>query len=151
MTMTQTLTPSSVARGRLTTWDAPRTTTSDLLRGVTAAAVMLSGVIHLDLWAGGMKAVDVVGPAFLVNAIGGVVIGLLLTTWHHWVPPFLAFGFGVSTLAAFLWSTTPGGFFDVHEEWSGWAIWTCFVAEVVAVVLGLAILWVERPRPRTPR
>jgi len=146
--MTQTLAPASAMRERLTTWDAPRTRASDLLRGITAAAVMLSGVIHLDLWAGGMKAVSVVGPAFLVNAVGGIVIGLLLTTWHHWVPPFLAFGFGVSTLTAFLLSTTSGGFFQVHETWSGWAIWTCFVVEVVAVVLGLTILWIERARRR---
>jgi hypothetical protein len=118
----------------------------DLLRGLTSAAVILSGVVHYDLWAQGMKRLDVVGPAFLVNAVAGVVIGVLLTTWHHWVPPFLAFGFGASTLAAFLWSTTPGGFFEVHEEWSGWAIWACFVAEVVAVVLGPAIILLERRR-----
>ena len=125
---------------------AAAATLPDLLRGATSAAVILSGVVHYDLWAQGMKRLDVVGPAFLVNAVAGLLIGVLLTTWRHWIPPFLAFGFGAATLAAFLWSTTPGGFFDVHEEWSGWAIWACFIAEVVAVVLGPAIIALERRR-----
>ena len=58
------------------------------------------------LWFDGTRDLDVVGPAFMVNAVAGLVIAVLLVTWQHWVPLFLAVGFGVSTL---------GGVRDLHD------------------------------------
>src|SRR4051812_16773341 len=68
------------------------------LRLLAAAAVLISAAVHLYLWFDGMKEADVVGPAFMLNAVGGAVIALLLVGWRHWIPPFLALGFGLSTL-----------------------------------------------------
>ena len=120
-----------------------------MLRGVVAVCVVVSGVVHLQRWRTGMRYVDVVGPAFLVNAVAGVVIGVLLLAWRHWVPPFLAFGFGLATLAAFVVATSPVGLFGVHSRWEGAAEWTSAVTEAIAIVLGLAALVVERkPAPR---
>ena len=42
----------------------------------------------------------VVGPAFMLNAVGGTIIAVLLVTWRHWIPLPLAVGFGASTLGA---------------------------------------------------
>ena len=61
------------------------------------ACLMLSAVVHLDLWAGGMKTLDVVGPAFLLNGVGGLVLGVLVLVWRHWLPLLGAVGFGVAT------------------------------------------------------
>jgi hypothetical protein len=119
---------------------------SDLLRALTSAAVMLSAVVHFQLWATGFRVLDVVGPAFLLNAIGGIVIGVLLLAWRSWVSPLLAVGFGVATLGAFLLSTTPGGFFHVHERWTSVPVWLAFVSEVAAIIGGIAVLLVELPR-----
>jgi hypothetical protein len=116
---------------------------SDLLRAVTAAAVLLSAVVHFELWATGFRQLNVVGPAFLLNAIGGIVIGVLLMAWRSWVPPLLAIGFGIATLGAFLLSTTPGGFFKVHERWTSVPVWLAFVSEIVAIIGGLGVLLVE--------
>jgi hypothetical protein len=113
-------------------------------RAVAAAAVLVSAAVHLYLWFDGMRDADVVGPAFLLNAVGGAVIAVLLVTWRHWVPPFLALGFGLSTLTAFVIAATVG-LFGVQEVWTGWAVWTAAAAEVVAVVEGARLLSADNP------
>ena len=120
-----------------------------MLRGVVAVCVVVSGVVHWQLWRTGERAIDVVGPAFLVNAVAGVVIGVLLLVWRTWVPLFLAFGFGLVTLAAFVVATTPLGLFGARARWSGWAEWTCAVTEAVAIVLSAGALLRERAPART--
>ena len=79
-------------------------------RIVTAVAALVSAYVHLKLWLDGMRDVDVIGPAFLFNAVAGLVIAVLLLAWRHWAPGFLAAGFGASTLGAFILSTTVGLF-----------------------------------------
>lgn len=109
------------------------------VRIVAAAAVLVSAAVHLYLWFDGMRDVEVVGPAFLLNAVGGAVIAVLLFAWRHWIPALLTLGFGLSTLAAFVISATVG-LFGVHERWQGWAVWTAAAAEVVAMVTGAVLL-----------
>ena len=111
------------------------------LRIVTAVAALVSAVVHGILWwFQDYRAIDVVGPAFLLNAVAGVVIAVLLLTWHHWVPALLVTGFGASTLAAFVVSATVG-LFGVHERWSGGWVLTAAISEVVCVVGGLVLLF----------
>ena len=66
----------------------------------------MSAYVHLYEWLNGMRHVHVIGPLFVVNIVAGVVIAVLLVTWHHWFAPFLAFGFGASTLGGFAIATT---------------------------------------------
>ena len=44
------------------------------LRYVAAVAVLTSVAIHLTLWFQGMRSVHVIGPAFLLNVTGGIVM-----------------------------------------------------------------------------
>jgi hypothetical protein len=118
------------------------------MRVLAAVAVAVSAAIHLLLWLDGMRDANVVGPAFMLNAVGGAVIAVLLLVWRHWVPPLLALGFGLSTLGAFVISTTVG-LFGVNENWTGWAVWTAAVSEAVAIVTGLVLLAAARPTART--
>jgi hypothetical protein len=108
------------------------------IRTLAALAVMVSAAVHLMLWFDGVRHQSV-GPAFLLNAAGGVVIAVLLVSWRHWVPPLLAIGFGVSTLGAFVISATVG-LLGVHEHWTGGYVWTAAVAEVVAILAGAVAL-----------
>jgi hypothetical protein len=108
------------------------------IRTLAALAVMVSAAVHLMLWFDGVRHQSV-GPAFLLNAAGGVVIAVLLVTWRHWGPPLLAIGFGVSTLGAFVISATVG-LLGVHEHWTGGYVWTAAIAEVVALLAGAAAL-----------
>ena len=128
-----------------TTTVRERRTTATALRWVVAVAVVVSAVVHLLLWRDGMRDVAVVGPAFLVNAVAGVVIGVALVTWRHWLPLLAAVGFGAATFGAYLMSMTVG-FFGVREQvWTAEAVVSA-VTEVAAVVLGVVSLWVERRR-----
>ena len=90
------------------------------LRLLTAVAVLVSGAVHLWLWYDVFRGETVVGPMFLLNVAASVVIAGLLLRWRHWLPAFLAVGFGASTLGAFVIATTDNGLFGVHESVDGW-------------------------------
>ncbi len=109
------------------------------VRVVAAAAAVVSAVVHLWLWLDGVK--GEVGVMFMVNAVAGVMIAVLLVVWKHWVPLFLVAGFGASTLAAFLISMTVG-LFGIEAGWS-WYAWVAAISEVVCVVAGLWSLKTE--------
>lgn len=108
------------------------------MRMLAAAAVLVSAAVHLIMWFNGVREQSV-GPAFMLNAIGGAVIAVLLVSWRHWVPPFLAVGFGLSTLGAFVIAASVG-LFGVHDHWTGGYVWTAAIAEIVAVVSGAILL-----------
>ncbi|MDQ6641805.1 MAG: hypothetical protein M3Y66_04845 [Actinomycetota bacterium] len=114
------------------------------LRIVAAVAVLISAGVHLYLWFDVFRHTNVIGPAFLLNTAGGVLIALLLVRWHHWIPLVLAVGFGVSTLGAFVIAST-AGLFGVHEHWTGWPVWTAAVSEVVAIAAGAVAMAHELP------
>jgi len=115
------------------------------LRIVTAVAALVSAYVHLKLWLDGMSEVDVIGPAFMVNAVAGLVIAVLLLAWRHWVPGFLAAGFGASTLGAFVLSTTVG-LFGIEGQWVGTDVWVAAISEAVCIVGGLLVMRAEWPR-----
>jgi hypothetical protein len=110
------------------------------VRIVAAIAVLVSAYVHLYEWLNGFRHVHVIGPLFVVNVVAGVVIAVLLVTWKHWFAPFLAFGFGASTLGGFAIATTSSGLFGDHEKWQGSYVWIAAVSEAVAIVAGLIAL-----------
>jgi hypothetical protein len=105
------------------------------IRLVVAAAVLISAAVHLQMWFDGVRDQSV-GPAFMLNAVGGVVIAVLVVLWQHWIPLLLAVGFGASTLAAFVIAATVG-LYGVHTHWEGYRVWTAATVEVVAFLAGL--------------
>ena len=140
--------------------DADRTTVgphagtlSTVARALTAAAVLLSAVVHLDLWAQGMRSVAIIGPAFLLNAVGGLALALAVLLWRHRLPLLGAIGFGVATLAAFVMSVTVG-LFGVHESLDGVPQLLSAVSEIAAIAFAVVALAAERrvrpPRPGRP-
>src|SRR6195952_4894251 len=124
---------------------APPANLSMLGRGLAAAGVLLSADVHLVLYSGGFSHINVVGPAFLLNAIGGIVIGVALLVWRHWLPLLAAIAFGISTLAAFYISATVG-LFGVHETFGGAQVVLAEIAEWVAIAGALTALLAERRR-----
>jgi hypothetical protein len=119
-----------------------------VLRGLTAAGLLLSADIHLVLFVEGYRDIEVVGALFALNAVAGLVLGLLVLVWRHWLPLLGAIGFGALTLVAFYLSTTVG-FFGVNETVGGTQQVLAAVSEWVAVVGGTLALVVERRRSRT--
>jgi hypothetical protein len=115
------------------------------MRYLAAVAVLASVAIHLTLWLQGMRSVHVIGPAFLANVAGGLVISVLLIRWRRVGAGALAACFGMGTLGAFTLASTIGLFGD-HEKWAGLSVFTAATVEIVAVVAGLAIM-LEDPEP----
>ena len=60
-----------------------------VLRLLGAALLLAISAIHLYLWQQGYDGIDVIGPAFLMQAVLGVGGALLLLItplrWLHWV------------------------------------------------------------------
>ena len=117
-------------------------------RVVAAAAVFVSALVHVSLWFQGFRDVDVIGPAFMLNAVSGVVIAILLLGWRNWVPLLLAAGFGAATLGGYILSVTVG-LFGHQESLGGVSQLTAAVAEAVAIWAGVAGLRGEGQLSRT--
>ena len=132
--------PAGVVRGM-------RTSIVETLRGLTAAAVLLTGVVHLDLWAQGFRDVAVVGPLFLLNAAAALGIALTVLVWRHWLPLVAAAGLGTATAVAF-WTSVLHGLAGVHETAGGALQVLAQVGDYGAVVVGLgAAVLLVRWRP----
>jgi RNA polymerase sigma factor (sigma-70 family) len=116
------------------------------LRLTAAVAVIASVAIHLTLWLQGMRSVHVIGPAFLLNVAGGIVIAVLLVRWPHPGAGVLAACFGAATLGAFTLASTIGLFGD-HESWAGFSVYAAATVEIVAIMAGLMIM-LEDPEPQ---
>lgn len=117
-----------------------------------AGAVLLAamGWLHLDLWADGYRTIDVIGPAFLLNAIAGFGLAVLLLAAPRGLLPWAAaLGALVAagTLAALLLSTTVG-LFGFVESTAAPLWWETFWIEAAAVVVlvVLAVLAARRRR-----
>jgi hypothetical protein len=121
----------------------------DVARGLAAGGVLLSAVVHLDLWdVERFREIPKIGPLFLLNVIGGCVIGLVMLAWRHWLPALAAAGYGAVTVAAF-WVSVVHGLFGFKEIANGSSQLLAQIAEYIAVVFGLAAalgLWFRRVR-----
>jgi hypothetical protein len=115
-------------------------------RAAAAIGVTVSADVHFELWwSGGFRHISVVGPLFLANAIGGLIIAFAVICWRHWLSAAAAAGFAASTLIAFYISVVHG-LFSVHETSTGLPQVLAEVAEIVALVGGLAAFVVDGRR-----
>jgi ABC-type Na+ efflux pump permease subunit len=85
------------------------------------------------------------GPVFLLNAIGGLVIFLAVICTRYGLTALAAAGFGAATLAA-SWISATHGPFGVHETATGQPQIFAEVAEILAIVGSIAALAVMRRR-----
>jgi hypothetical protein len=117
------------------------------LRLLGALLLAAMGWIHLDLWWDGYRTIDVIGPAFLLNAIAGFgLAALLLVTPRPLVPWVAVLGalMAAGTLAGLLSTTV--GLFGFRESTAAALWWESFWVEVAAVVVLAALAAVGRAR-----
>lgn len=122
-----------------------------------AGAVLLgaTAAIHLHLWLTGYRDIPWIGPLFLADAVGGVVLALAvlgapsrLLPWACLLGALLELG----TLGGLLLSVT-WGFLGFVETWAApWARTSAVVEIAGAVVLGgVALAGSGRSRQGRPR
>ncbi len=113
------------------------------LRLLGAGLLLAISAIHFYLWQRGYDGIDVIGPAFLAQAVLGVggALLLLITPPRRlaWVAA-LDGAFAAGSLAALLISTTVG-LFGFVESTAATLWWETFWVEVAAVVV-LGVLFV---------
>ena len=120
------------------------------LRLAGAALLAAMAWIHWDLWTDGYRTIDVIGPAFLLNAIAGFGLAvLLLVTPRPLLPWTAALGAltAAGTLTGLLLSTTVG-LFGFTETTAAQLWWESFWVEIAAVVVLLALALLARGRRR---
>ena len=129
-----------------------------VLRLLGAALLLAIAGIHLYLWQDGYDTIDVIGPAFLLQAVLGFGGALLLLV----APPrllvwaaLLGLLFSAGSLAALLQSTRglfglePGLFDFVESDVA--PLWQeTFWVEIAAIAV-LGLLTLLAPRRRSPR
>ena len=123
-----------------------------ILRLITAAALLVSGVDHFRLWRHFGDRVHIVGPMFLVQAIACVVVAILLVAWRHWLAPLMAVALAAGTLVGFTIATLPSGLLSDHEKWRGTTVWVAAISEIVVIAAGLLAFFSEyRSAGRVPQ
>jgi hypothetical protein len=116
------------------------------LRLLGAALLLGTAAIHGYLWQQGYAGIDVIGPAFLANAVLGLLGALLLLVAPaRWLPWAAAAGAALAagTLAALLVSTSVG-LFGFVESTAASLWWESFWVESAGTVVLVALTVVSR-------
>jgi hypothetical protein len=119
------------------------------LRLLGAALLAAMAAIHGYLWGQGYDGIEVIGPAFLANAVlGAVAAVLVLVAPPRWLPWGAAGAavFTAGTLLALVLSTTVG-LFGFVESTAAQLWWESFWVELAAVVVLVTVAVLARHRP----
>ncbi|CAN5539320.1 hypothetical protein BH20ACT2_BH20ACT2_25090 [soil metagenome] len=122
--------------------------TERLYRFGAAALVLVTGLVHLDLYlTDSYDRIPDIGVLFLANVVTGVVLAAGLVIWPRSVTVAAGLLFSVGTLVAYVLSRT-GGILGYREiDWRPEA-YVAVGVEVVAAVLLLQILLARLIRSR---
>ncbi len=107
------------------------------LRIAAAIALLIGGLVHLQLYFEGYRSIDKIGPSFLLNAVASGLIAAALVAREEWFVRLAGIGLAVGTIIAFIVSRQGDGLFDFREqglEPSPQAI-IALVVEIATIVL----------------
>ena len=112
------------------------------LRITGAIAILIGGLIHLQLYFEGYRSIDKIGRGFLLNAIASGLIAAALACRKEWFVKVVGIGVAVGTVGAFILSRHGAGLFDFREHGlkpSPQAI-IALLVEIVAILVLVATL-----------
>jgi hypothetical protein len=105
---------------------------------VGAALVGWSAAIHLDLWHSGYRAIATIGPLFLLQAISGFVLAIMIAVLRRLVPAVAGACFLASTLGGLVLSAQVG-LFGFEESYDAPFAHLAIIVEIAGIVaLGAA-------------
>jgi hypothetical protein len=146
--------PTASWRRRLT---SPPSHTTASRPGTRAAALLLRlgcvallawiGYLHLHLWQEGYRYIPTNGPLFLLDAIGGFALAVLLLAWPRPLAGLLAVGYTAATLGALIISLTVG-LFGFRESISASYVAQSLTIETIALLALISWTTLTTLRPR---
>ena len=86
------------------------------LRVAASIALLIGGLVHLQLYFEGYRSIDKIGPSFLVNAIASAVVAALVFVRSEWFIRAAGMAVAIGTLGAFILSRRGAGLFDFREQ-----------------------------------
>jgi plastocyanin len=129
---------------------------SRILRIVAAALVLISGLVHLELYFGGYRSVPNanLGRSFLLNAVAAAVIAIALVARPEKLIRVAGIAYAAGTLVAFALSRTDNGIFGFTEHGldpkpRGAIALICEIGAIVLLVLTLVLDRAARTTDRT--
>ena len=108
-----------------------------LLTWLGACGMVLSGYIHLHLDAIGYRHIPTIGPLFVVQGVGAILLALVTAVLRRVWTALLGAGMMLATVAGFLISVN-FGLFGFQDSFVGSNAVGAFVVEIVSAVLCLA-------------
>lgn len=106
------------------------------LRITAAGALLVGGLVHLQLYFDGYRSIDTIGPSFLLNAIASGAVAAAVAVRKERLVRLAGIGVAAGTLVAFALSRRGDGLFDFREQGlapSPQAV-LALVVEIVAIV-----------------
>jgi plastocyanin len=86
------------------------------LRIIAAIALLIGGLVHLQLYFKGYRSIHTIGRSFMLNAIASGGVSALLFVRREWIVKLAGIGVAAGTIAAFIVSRQRRGLFGFHEH-----------------------------------
>jgi len=123
--------------------------TALVLRLIGVGLLAWIGWVHWYLWHSGYKNIHFpgqppLGPFFLVDAIAGVALALVLLAWPRVVTGIVSAGFAAGTLAALLISLNYGLFGFYESTQANFVVQTLWYEAIALVILAAWTLLATR-------
>jgi hypothetical protein len=97
--------------------------------------VIWSGYIHFHLWQSvGYRRIATIGTLFLLQSIGGLVLGLLVMAVHRVWTAILGVGFAIATLVGYV-VTVAHGLFGFQESTQAPFATEALIVEIAIIVV----------------
>jgi hypothetical protein len=115
---------------------------------VGAAALVVSGLVHLHLWDIAYRHVDTLGPLFVVQGVAALVLAVALVAWPRPVVALAAALLALGTIGGYVKALNGGIFGFTLPVVTGWAN-LALAAELVAMVVLVAAVGIGLVRRPT--
>ena len=105
---------------------------------VGALLILWSAYIHFHLWdeTNGYRQIATIGPLFLAQSIGGLVVALVVVAVRRVWAAIIGIGFAASTAVGFLLTVgLSKGLFNFKESWTAPFAGLAFCVEIAAIVV----------------
>ena len=116
--------------------------TARLTRSLAAVLLLAGGIVHFNLWNSGYRHIPKIGPLFLANFVGSIVLAAAVLTSRRVSVSLAGLAFAGGSLAALILSRTVGVFGFTEPIWTAQAVRTV-ASEIGAIVALGALLWME--------